>query len=79
MATEVFTRRGEEESHFDDSNSQGFNRYDNSEEDEVSEDLIKVESGSKNLCKAKKEYHEALEDDSLDLDTCNKLNHDWKK
>ena len=53
--------------------NKGFEELD--ESDESSE---KIESKS-NISDAKKEFMEHLEDESLTVDTANKLNFDWKR
>ena len=85
MVTEVFSRIGEEEI----SENSNFHRRDIRENDEYDPDFdcdeetsdssIKVESTSKLLTEAKKEYFEHLEDDSLTVDTASQLNKNWKK
>jgi hypothetical protein len=49
--------------------------------DNSDEDNEKIESGpvSKIATEAKKEFIEHLEDESLTIDTCERLTHDWKK
>ncbi len=72
--TEVFSRIGENES----SENTRFNK----KQDEKNEEFLpneKVEFASKPLTKAKKEFLEHLEDESLSVDTCRQINHDWKR
>lgn len=74
MVTEVFNRIGESEMH-EGSNSFGrFNR-----DNDSSEPVHKIESTSKPISDAKKEFFEHLEDDSLTIDTCENANRDCKK
>lgn len=75
MATEVFNNIGEAELY---SENQGSYKRHWQENDEP-EPASKVEHQSKPLSDAKKEFLEQLNDDSLTIDTCSKLNHDWKK
>ena len=75
MATEVFNRIGEGESF---SEKPNFYRR-KSEENNWFEKQNEIESTSNPITDAKKEFFKELEDDSLDIDTCGKLNHDWKK
>jgi hypothetical protein len=75
MVTEVFSRIGEEELH---SGGPGFNKRKDEEEDYLDE-FNEVESRSKPITNIKKEFFESLEDESLDVDTCSKLTHEWKK
>ena len=77
MVVEVFNKIGEAEMH-EGSNSFGrFNKF--NRDDDSSEPVHKVESSSKKLTEAKKEFLEHLEDDSLTIDTCENVNRDWKK
>ena len=78
MATEVFNRIGEEELHSENEYFYKKKREEN-EGFTTSKTSEKIESISKPITKAKKEFFEHLEDDSLTLDICSKLNHDWKK
>ena len=79
---EVFGAVGEEEGYSGNSN---FNKKPWQEDSELSEESDeeneKIESGpeSKIATEAKSEFIKHLEDDSLTVDTCNRLNHDWKK
>ncbi len=75
MATEVFNRIGEAEIY---SENPYFNRRVKRENEGV-EPAGKIESMTKPILDAKKEFFEHLEDDSLTIDTCGKLNQDWKK
>ena len=75
MATEVFNNIGEEELHSENSNFFKRQRQENDEFEPSNE----IESSSKPITEAKKEFLKHLEDDSLTLDTCDRLNHDWKK
>ena len=75
MATEVFNRIGEEEIHSENPNS--YKRQ--KEENDEFESLDKIESESKPITEAKKEFFEHLEDDSLTIDACSRLNHEWRK
>jgi hypothetical protein len=80
MVTEVFNRIGESEIHSENSNfykkrggeNEGFERF---------REPNKSESISKPISDVKKEFFEHLKDNdnSLTIDTCNNLNHDWKK
>ncbi|MDD5193041.1 MAG: hypothetical protein PHF67_00480 [Candidatus Nanoarchaeia archaeon] len=74
MVVEVFNRIGEEELHSD---SNFYKRY--KKEDDELETNDKTESNSKPLSEAKKEFFEHLKNDSLTIDACDRLNHDWKK
>jgi len=77
MATEVFNRIGESEIY---SEKPNFNkRYSRDESIDDDEPQIKIESSSKPLTEAKKEFLEHLEKDSLTIDTCEKITHDWNK
>lgn len=77
MATEVFNNIGETEI----SERPAFYRRHVEEENVFvdSDKSEKIESQSKPIVEAKKEFSEHLEDDSLTTDTCNKLNQDWKR
>ena len=75
MATEVFNRIGEGESF----SENPFYKRQRRDEDDEFEPPIKTESISKPITEAKKEFFEHLEKDSLTIDACEKLNHDWKK
>jgi hypothetical protein len=75
MATEVFNRIGEEEIYAENPNF--YNNKKRQYEDDDNEPEVKVESTSKPLTEAKKEFLEHLEKDSLTVDTCEKLTHDW--
>jgi hypothetical protein len=75
MAVEVFNRIGEAEMHESSSNFYKRQREDNDD----FEPVHKIESSSKPISNAKKEFLKHLEDDSLTIDTCEKMNHDWKK
>lgn len=77
MVTEVFNRIGEAEMHESSNSFERFNKF--NRDDDSSESVHKIESGSKKLTEAKKEFFENLENDSLTIDTCEKVNHDWKK
>jgi hypothetical protein len=46
--------------------------------DEQDKNSEKIEFKSKHLSNAKKEFFEHLEDDSLTVDTCDKIARDWK-
>ena len=58
--------------------SESSNFYRQQREDDF-EPVNKVESASKPLADAKKEFFEHLEDDSLTIDTCENVNRDWKR
>jgi hypothetical protein len=78
MVTEVFNNIGQEEMHYENPNS-SFKRYRKEEVDDADlESEKKVEKKSK-ISEVKKEFIEYLEDESLTVDTCAKVNHDWKK
>ncbi|MGV8152471.1 MAG: hypothetical protein ACP5OG_05300 [Candidatus Nanoarchaeia archaeon] len=78
MVTEVFNRRGESEI-YESSENNRFNRYKKSEDsEELNDSDIKIESQSKPLFNAKKQFFEKIKDESLTLDTCESINHDWK-
>jgi len=77
MATEVFNRIGEGECFTENPNF--YNRQKRQYDDNDEEPEVKVESSSKPLTEAKKEFSEHLEKDSLTIDTCEKLTHDWNK
>jgi len=77
MATEVFNRIGEGESFTETPNSyKRFTKYRDEEEDEPE---VKIESTSVPLTEAKKEFLDHLNKDSLTIDTCEKITHDWNK
>jgi hypothetical protein len=75
---EVQSREGEGESYREETNfnkkpwqkNNDFEESDGSNEEEI-------ESPSKPLTEAKKEFMEHMEDDSLTLDTASKLTYDW--
>lgn len=73
MATEVFGRIGESELH-EERSFGSFNRNKDDDFQEFSEDVEEHEATE--LSKIKKEYNDRLEDDSLDLDSCDKLTRD---
>lgn len=75
MATEVFNNIGESEIYSE--NPKFFKRH--REVDDGFEAPHKIESVSKPITDAKKEFFEQLNDDSLTVDTCSKLTHDWGK
>lgn len=75
MATEVFNRIGEAEIHSEDYNFYNRTRGKNN----GFETSDKIEFTSKPISKAKKEFLKHLENDSLTIDTCSKLNQDWGK
>ena len=72
---EVFGSIGEGESF-----SKNFNLHKNREEDStgIVESDVETLSESKPISEAKKEFIKHIEDDSLTIDTCSRLNHDWK-
>jgi len=75
MATEVFNNIGESEIY-----SQNPNFY--RKKSEGNEGLTisdEVETITKPISDTKKEFFDKMQDDSLTIDTCSKLNHDWKK
>jgi hypothetical protein len=74
MVVEVFERRLDIEVFSNVPNKQDKKR--NSEE--KSSSFEKVEYRSKEMIDAKKEFFTHLEDDSLNLDTCSRLNREWK-
>jgi hypothetical protein len=74
MVVEVFERRLDIEVFSNVPNKQDKKR--NSEE--KSSSFEKVEYRSKEMTDAKKEFFTHLEDDSLNLDTCSRLNREWK-
>ena len=78
MATEVFNNIGESEIYSENSN---FHKRQDEENEgfETSDKIEKIESISKPVCEAKKEFFKHLSDDSLTIDTCSKINHYWKK
>ncbi|MFH1358887.1 MAG: hypothetical protein ABIH37_03305 [archaeon] len=75
-STEVFNSIGESEGYSENSN---FHKHHNEDSSmfEVSDE--KVESIAKPLTSSKKEFIKQLNDDSLTIDTCSKLTHDWGK
>lgn len=77
MATEVFNNIGESEIY---SQGPNYNRRYNRDDDfcDNSEDVEK-EADSKPMAQSKKEFIEHLNDDSLTLDKCGRINHDWAK
>jgi hypothetical protein len=77
MVTEVFSRIGEGESFSQ--NSRFHNKVPENgdyDPDNDNEDNISV---TKPMSKVKKEFFDSMNKESLTIDTCNKLNHDWKK
>lgn len=79
MSTEVFNRIGESEIHSENPNFHKRTWEENDGFEESDESSKTIESQSKPLVEAKKEFLEHLEDDSLTVDTCGNLNKDWKK
>ncbi len=94
MATEVFNRIGEAEIYSGNPNSYRKNRYrkeddefETSETTDESDKTDKTDETDKTdkidfkspVCDDKKEFFESLEKDSLTVDTCRIINHDWKK
>lgn len=76
--TEVFGSIGEGESF----SENPFNKRNGNERDSAnskSDEEIENESDVKPDTEAKKEFIKHLQDDSLSLDTCDKINHDWKR
>ncbi len=87
-STEVFNSIGQEEDNQENINfskryNKNFNKWQNNkdEESEVFDESFdeKEKSISDPVSEAKKEFLEHLEKDSLTVDTCIKLTHDWKK
>lgn len=79
-STEILSREGEGESYRENSdfNKKPWQKNKGFEEPlETDESNETIESQSKPLTEAKKEFLEHLEDDSLTVDTCTKLTHDW--
>jgi len=72
--TEVFSRVGEGESYPD---NKSFNKRSNDEN--VGEAPNKVEFNSNPVSEAKQEFIKHLENESLSIDTCRKVNQDWKR
>jgi hypothetical protein len=81
MATEVFNNIGESELHSEGENF--FRRYrkegGNSEEFVSSEKIESITKPGRPVTNAKKEFLKELEDESLTIDTCSKLTHEWGK
>jgi hypothetical protein len=80
-AVEVFGSVGEGESFLEGSNFNrrwgnkgGFSSNDSDEGDEK-----KTKFNSNTASKARQEFLKELDDDSLTVDTCSKVAHDWKK
>jgi len=73
---EIFGQVGEGGSYPENTN---FNKRPDQENEGFEASNEEVESISKPASDAKKEFLKHLEDDSLSIDTCNKLNHDWKR
>jgi hypothetical protein len=73
-SNEVFNRIGESESH---DNPTNYYKKHDSDYDESSKSVEKNESTSNPVVAAKKEFITGLEDESLTLDTCSRLTHDW--
>ena len=91
-ATEVLNTSGESYDYSDNSNNNSFkkksyggNSKSNNDDEESFEigleaqDNIRVESSSKPLSEAKKEFLDQLEDEALTLDTCDKINKDYSR
>lgn len=75
MATEVFNNIGELEIYSENPNFYKRQR----EENDGFNISDEVESISKPMIKAKKEFFESHNNESLTIDTCSKLSYDWKK
>ncbi|MFA5856505.1 MAG: hypothetical protein WC867_04045 [Candidatus Pacearchaeota archaeon] len=73
MVVEVFERRLDIEVYSNSPNKQDKKR----DSEDSSSPNEKVEYKSKEMTDAKKEYFEHLEDDSLNIDTCSRLNREW--
>ena len=75
---EVFSKEGEGDLHSEDDTTRFKKKYtpDDSEFDEFDE-KIEVEKGP--VCEEKKEFLKHLQDDSLSIDTCANVSHDWKR
>jgi len=74
-ATEVISRIGEGGSYPENQNF--YKRQEDRQEFEEPDEKIEVISNP--ISDAKQEFLKDLEDDSLTIDTCSKLNHDWKR
>ena len=75
MATEVFNNIGEAEIYSERPNFR--RRYD--DYSDGNDAPQKTEFTSKPLTEAKKEFLKHLEDDSLTVDKCSTITHDWNK
>ena len=83
MATEVFNNIGESEIYsenpFFKRQRKEFDGFESFETSDKIDKIEKVESVSKPITEAKKEFFEHLNDESLTIDACEKLTHDWEK
>lgn len=74
MTTEVFTKKVEDIYE----KPKNFNKVNTYEDNYFGEDIkdsdVKIQEKSKSLNKAKKEFFNELEDESLNMDSCNTLN-----
>ena len=86
--TEILARDGEGESYRENTNiNTNFNKRENreDEEDEINEENEEFDDSSEkiefqsNISDAKKEFVKHLDDESLSIDTCTRINHDWEK
>ena len=76
-SVEVFGNVGEGEMY---SENTGFKkRYNQDNNFEANDNDEEDDSKSKPKSEAKQEFLKHLEEDSLTLDACDKVNHDWKK
>jgi len=73
---EVFNNVGEGESYPENTN---FNKKQDENNEGFETFNGKVECIPKPNSEARQEFLKHLEDDSLSIDTCNRLNHDWKR
>lgn len=73
---EVFGRVGEGEGNLENSN---FHKRQEEENEGLTASSEKLKFTPKSNSGARQEFLKHLEDDSLTIDTCNRLNHDWKR
>jgi len=73
-SVEVFGKIGEGGGNTEDSNG----HYKHEDDENFDESKVTIESKSP-ITDTKREFIKQMEDDSLSIDTCTKLNHDWKK
>ena len=92
--TEILARDGEGESYSENTiankkpweKNKGFDESDESDESIEFDDSDEESDGStekiefqSNISDAKKEFVKHLDDESLSIDTCTRINHDWEK